>query len=309
VSRASIVAMLIAAEILVVGMAIYSVGRGGATFASGMHHADFTPVTFAPLAAGAAPRVVIDDTRSRVHVTVSNDGLVHVRDMTEMHGAIFSNNTYPQLHVARTSDGVRIERPSAEMVSVDIFGFSNERIDVAVPAGAHVDIARCSGADVAGVGGGVSVQSQDGHITLADLTGAVEAHSDDGYVEATNVRGDRLAMESMDGHLAMHDVTVGSLVATTQDGRIEASGLSLVGERPAATVHTDDGPVRLNLAPNANLSIDASTSNGRIVVDGSSLTHGDSAQRTIRLGAGSGRVSVGTSDGSIHIFTNGAILQ
>jgi hypothetical protein len=309
VSRASVVAMLIAAEVLIVGMAVYSVGGGGTRFASGMHHVDFAPVAQTPVAAGAAPHVVIDDAKSRVAVTISNDGLVHVRDLTELHGAVFSSGSYPQLHVSRTSDGVRIERPGSGHLSIDIFGFSNERIAVEVPAGARVEIARCSGADVSGVTGGVSVRSQDGHVTLADLQGSVDAHSSDGYVEATNVRGDRLAMDSDDGHLSLQNVAVGSLAATTHDGRITAEGLNLVGASPSATMHTDDGSIRLHLPPSADVSIDASTGNGSIVVDGVSQAGSDSAQRTIRLGAGTAKMTVGTSDGSIHIYTNGASLQ
>ncbi|MBV8343795.1 MAG: DUF4097 family beta strand repeat protein [Candidatus Eremiobacteraeota bacterium] len=308
-SRASVVAMLIAAEVLIVGMAVYAVSHGGTTFASGMHHVDFTPVAQAPVAAGDAPHVVVDDEQSRVGVTISNDGLVHVRDLTEMRGAVFSSGAYPQLHVSRTSDGVRIERPSTGHLSIDVFGFSNERIEVEVPRASRLEIARCSGADVSGITGGVSVRSMDGHITLADLQGTVDAHSSDGYVEATNVRGARLAMDSLDGHLSLQNVAVESLAATTHDGRIVADGLNLVGAHPDATLHTDDGSVRVHVPPSADVTINASTSDGSIVVDGVSQERDDSAARTIRLGDGTAKMTVGTSDGSIHIYTNGASLQ
>ena len=82
--------------------------------------ANFTAAAVAPIAAGAAPHVVIDDAESRVGVGVSNDELVHVRDLTQMRGAVFSSGNYPQLNVTRTSDGVRIERPHAEHLSIDI---------------------------------------------------------------------------------------------------------------------------------------------------------------------------------------------
>jgi Putative adhesin len=310
-SRASIVGMLVAAEILVVGFAVYSLGGGPRMFGSGMHHVDFTPIALAPVSAGATPRVVVDDAPSRIRVAVSNDDLVHVRDLTDFHGGIFSHAPYAQLRVTRTNDGVRIERPAGEhtSISIGLFGFSTQAIEVLVPRASHVEIARCSGADVDGLSGGVSVDSQDGHVTLTDLQGVVDARSNDGYIEATNVRGDRLAMESMDGHLTLHDVTVGSLVATTHDGRIVASDLGFVGERPDATLHSDDGSVNLHLVPSSDLTINASTEDGRITIDGNSLSHEDSEQRTVRVGAGTGRMTVGTSDGSIHIFTSGALVQ
>jgi DUF4097 and DUF4098 domain-containing protein YvlB len=325
-SRASVVAMLVAAELLIVGMAVYALGYGPPTLAGSMHHVDFAAAHVEPMAAGGTPQVVIDDAASRVRVGVSNDGLVHVRDLTQMRGTIFSSSSYPQLRVTRTPDGVRIERAARQHFSVGLFGFSTEAIQVDVPSGSHVQIARCSGADVNGITGGVNVQSQDGHINLSDLRGTVNASSDEGYLTATNVRGDRLAMESSDGHLALADVAVGSLVARTHEGRIEAKNLTIAGTRPDATLHSDDGPLRvagtfgpngsyevstdegsvnLRVPQDSDLAIDASTGEGRIEVDGSSLARDDSARQTIRLGAGSGTMKLATSDGSIHLYTNG----
>jgi len=295
--------MLVAAEVLIVGMAIYSLGSGGAAFATGVHQVDFTPRSIEPVAAGATPHVVIDDTASRVRVGASSDQLVHVRDFTQIRGAVFSSAPYPQLTVARTADGLRVERPPTGNLSIHIFGMSDQLIEVDVPTGSRLEIVRCAGADIDGITGGVSVHSVDGHVKLADLQGSVDARSDDGYLEATNVRGNRLALASMDGHLTLRDVAVTSLDATTRDGRIEAKTLSVSDD---ATLQTDDGSIRLELAPKADLSIDASTRDGKIVVDGNSADD-DAAQRTIRVGAGTGRMKLATGDGSIHIFTNGVL--
>ncbi|MBV9718644.1 MAG: DUF4097 family beta strand repeat protein [Candidatus Eremiobacteraeota bacterium] len=295
--------MLVAAEVVIVGMGIYALGRGNRSFAAGLHRSDFAATTIAPIAAGAAPHVVVDDVESRVHIDTSNDELVHVRDLTQIHGAVFSSGKYPQLVVSRTADGVRIERPPAPSSSLDIFGFTTEAIEVQVPPSAQLEIARCAGADVRGITGGVNVHSVDGHVTLSDVDGSVDVRSDDGYVNATNVRGGRLSLVSMDGHIALQDVAVASLLATTNDGRIEGDNLNVSG---TATLQTDDGPVRLHLAPDADLTIDATTRDGNISVDGTSVDRtDDAAQRTIRLGAGTGQMKVMTADGSIHIITNG----
>jgi len=40
-SRLSVVAMLVAAELLIVGMGVYALGGGPAAFAGSMHHVDF----------------------------------------------------------------------------------------------------------------------------------------------------------------------------------------------------------------------------------------------------------------------------
>ena len=281
-SRASIVGMLIAAEVLIAGMALYTIAGHGRSFA-GMHSIDFSGAAVAPIAAGFAPHVAIDDPASRVEVNASTDGLVHVRDLTQLHGAFFSNAHYPQLNVTRTLDGVRIERPHSSDSLFGLFGFLMQRIEVEVPQGSRVDVARCSGASVQGVAGGVSVRSVDGRVTLADVRGSVEVRSDDGRIELQNVAAT-------------------SLIADTRDGRIEASGLDVAGD---ATLQTADGPIRVALARDADVTIDASTRDGRISVDGNSLDREDVAQRTIRLGSGAARMTLSTGDGSIHILTNG----
>jgi hypothetical protein len=303
-SRASIVGMLIAAEVLVVGMAIYAVGRGSTSFAAGMHQVDFSASPIAPLAAGGSPHVVIDDPLSRVVVTPSSDQLVHVTDLTQIHGAFFSGRQYPHLEVTRTPDGVRIVRPQTDHLSFNLFGFSIQRIAVEVPENARLEIAQCSGADVTGVAGGVSTRSVDGHIALADLRGSIDARTDDGSITAKNVQADTLALASSDGRLEFDDVNATTLTGSTRDGRIVAQRLSVAND---ATLETDDGSVRIGLAPGANLTIDASTRDGSIAVDGDSYAGDDGAARSIRVGAGTGHMKLTTGDGSIHIYTNGEL--
>ncbi|HKU80723.1 MAG TPA: DUF4097 family beta strand repeat-containing protein, partial [Candidatus Tumulicola sp.] len=179
------------------------------------------------------------------------------------------------------------------------------------------------------VEGGVAVHSQDGHITLTDLRGTVSGNSDDGSVSAKHVRGDSLSMRSGDGHLSLDDVAVGSLEARTGDGRIEAHGLTVSGDAPKAVLHSDDGSItldgslaaggsyevssndgsiRVRLGPGTDLTVDASTNDGRVLVDGAaSDSPDDSAHHTVKLGSGAGNLRISSDDGSIHILTNGAV--
>jgi len=327
-SRASVVAMLVAVEILIAGIAIYVIGGNGGWH--GMHRVAFAAAPIAPLEAGNSPRIAVDDPDSRVEVELSTDGLVHVRDATSTRGFVYGSEKIAQLHVVRTADGVSISRPHTDGWSGMhlVFGESTQKIYVDVPSGAHLEIARCSGADVTGLTGGVNVHSVDGHITLANLQGTIVAHSDDGYINATGIRGDSLTVQSNDGHITLRDVTVPALDARTNDGRVEASALTIAGAQPRATLHSNDGSmhvkgsfapggayevssndgsIEVGLAGDADLTLTASTGDGKVYVDGSSQNQdGDSAQHTIKLGAGSGSMKLATSDGSIHITTNGA---
>lgn len=329
-SRASIVGMLIAAEIVIVGIALYALRSGGHLHA--MHEVDFGGKPIAPLAAGSAPRIAVDDPQSRIVVATSSDGLVHVKDETSIHGALFGDRVdVRQLEVKRTADGVSISRPDSGGLGVHFdFGSFERRIEIDAPAGSHVDIARCAGADVSGIEGGVAVHSQDGRITLADLQGTVEGRSDSGSISATRVRGDSLALQSADGRLSLREVAVGTLSAQTRDGSIEGRDLAVAGSSPHAVLHSDDGSIRVDgsfapggsyevstkdgairvgLARDADLTVNASTADGRVLVDGSPFEggDGDSARHTVKLGNGSGNLRLSSDDGSIHIHTNGAV--
>ncbi|MBV8148157.1 MAG: DUF4097 family beta strand repeat protein [Candidatus Eremiobacteraeota bacterium] len=309
-SRASVIAMLVAVEIAIVAVALFATGGlrwngtrwSGQAFVS-MQHYDFAAKPIAPLDAGSTPRVTIEDPQSRVAVNASSDGRVHVSDLTSVGGLRFaSESSIPQLRVTRTADGVSIVR--APHQAFFVIGSVDERIDVDVPPGSRVEISRCEGADVTGIAGGVSVHSQDGHVTLAELRGKVDAESDDGYIEASSIRGDSLGVHSSDGHLGLRDVAVQTLQAHTDDGRVRVERLSGLGN---GTISTDDGSIDLELAAGSNLTVDASTGDGSIAVDGSTVEHdSDSVQHTITLGKGTGTLRVSTGDGSIHSLTNGA---
>jgi putative adhesin len=307
-SRSSIVAMLVAVEVLIVGIGLYAL-RGPNGFS--VHHGgSFTPAAIAPLAAGSAPQIDIDDPDSHVDVLTSSDGQVHVIDKTRA-GGFWGGGSIPQLHVSRTPAGVAISRPGDGGTHWQ-FGYSDRRIEVDVPAGAHLTVARCSGAAVTGIQGGAEVHSLDGRITMTDVRGqALLAHSDDGRVV-------------LDG------ATANSIDATSKDGRIVASRITMTGDAPHAVLQTDDGlidaagsfasggnyemstkdgTVRVALQHNADLTVDASTEDGKIYVDGDEKARGDddSSHHTVRLGNGSGSLHASTNDGSIHITTNGAV--
>ena len=308
ISRTSIVAMLIAAEIVIAGIALYALRAG---HAAGARSIAFAATPIAPVDAGNAPVVTVDDPDSRVVVRTSTDGRVHVTDSTSAHGWLFDDQraTVPKLAVTRTADGVAIARAPERGAGLHFFIGDFERsIEVDVPPAARLQIARCSGADVSGIEGGVAVHSQDGRITLADLRGSVSGTSDDGSVSASRIHGDSLAIQSSDGHLSLDDVAVASLEASTRDGRIEARALAIAGTSPNAVLHSDDGSIKVELLPGADLTVDASTNDGRVLVDGASFdSSGDATHHTVKLGSGAGNLRISSDDGSIHILTNGAV--
>ncbi len=279
-TRTGVIAVLNAAELFIASIIIVSAG-GLKTFtgASSGHDIAFEPYTLPAIDAGSQPRVVIDDPDSRVTITPSDDGKIHVSDSTRIAGWGWGSRP-PRLQVHQTSDGALIERPSSPG-RVVIFGFESGGTDVALPANATVEIRNSSGA------------------TLSDLTGTISAHSDDGHITATNVRSSDVSLHTSDGHIMLTGVNADKLDATTLDGSIRVSDLRVRN----GSLHTSDGSITVALADAGDVTVRASTQDGSIRING---TRQDDSPVDYKLGTGAGALDVATQDGSIRVTTNGA---
>jgi len=280
-SRTGVIAVLIAAELFIAAVIIVSAG-GLRTFsaAGSAHDISYSPYSLPAVDAGSHPHVVIDDADSRVTVTPSSDGQVHVTDAARMSG--WGWGSKPQhLQVRKTADGVTIERPATPGNTM-IFGFQSSRTAVALPAGATIEILHSGGAD------------------LSDLTGTISVHSDDGHVTATNVRTANLTMNTADGHITLDNVNADTLDVTTMDGSIRASNLRARNGK----AHTMDGSITLAFADAGDITVRAHTLDGSIRING--MRQDDSSPIEYKLGNGSGSLDVATQDGSIRVTTNGA---
>jgi hypothetical protein len=290
-SRTSLIAILVAAEVGILALAAFSI-RGvasGAVFAGGGTGANFAAKSFAPIAAGTAPRITIDDPNSGVTIGVSDDGLVHVKDDTSFSGATLRGpNGYPQLTVTRDVNGVHISRPTYHEGWGMFIGFSNSRqhFEVEVPAAATVIVDACDNAEVSDLKNGVTIKALDGRIELTHVEGAIVAHTDDGHIRADGVSSPSLDLSSDDGWIEVRNFTAAA------GGKYD--------------IATRDGHINVGLAPGSDVTVDASTNDGSLRVDGI-RQHGDNgAQQSIRVGSGSSAMRVHSDDGSITISTNGA---
>lgn len=298
-SRTGLISLLIAVEVVIAGFALYTLRGAGFASGGGFHAVDYTAPTINPIAAGISPVVTVDDIDSRIVVTPSNDGLVHVTDRTQVHGLIFGSEHAQVLQVTRTFDGVRVYRPEGHFT----LGDTTNEVDISVPQMTQLKISRSGGDDISGLQNGADVISQDGHISFEDMKGNINALCDDGRVELNNV-------------------STNSIDVSSKDGRILASQIQMTGAQPHASLHTDDGLMRisgafpagtyafttgdgrieLSLLQGTDASVDASTGDGHVVVDGNTQ-----AGQPIRVGAGSAAMRVRSEDGSVHITTNGAL--
>ncbi|MGB6986643.1 MAG: DUF4097 family beta strand repeat-containing protein [Candidatus Aquilonibacter sp.] len=288
-SRTSLIAVLVAAEVAILGLAAYSI-RGavsGDVFAGGgPGGANFVAKTFTPVAAGNAPRVTIDDPNSGVTIGVSDDGLVHVKDDTSFSGVTLrSPHDYPQLAVTQDFNGVHISRPAYHEGWPMFIGFSNSRqhFEVQVPATAAVIVDACANAEVSDLKNGATIKALDGRIELTHVKGAIVAHTDDGHILADDIASPALDLSSNDGWIEVRNF------AAAAGGKYD--------------VATSDGHIKVAFAPGSDVTVDASTNDGSLRVDGVRQRGDDGAQQNIRVGNGGSAMRVHSDDGSITITT------
>ncbi|GAC1652601.1 MAG: hypothetical protein NVS9B12_02100 [Vulcanimicrobiaceae bacterium] len=298
-TRATIIGTLFAVEVALFGAIVYFLG-GAPTHAASVNIGGERIVEV--LDAGSAPRVVVDDPDSRVVLTPSSDGRVHVTDRSALHGWMFGEpKAIAPVRVTRTADGVKIERASYSNTFM-IFGSSTARIEIALPVQSAVEVKESSGTDATGLLGGAQIRSQDGHLTLRDLGGTIDAQTDDGHIDAIGIHSPSVLLNSKDGHIELRDVVTPALTAHTDDGRIEFLGA--LAENGTYDLRSGDGHISVQSPGIKALTIHALTQDGSIRIDGRRIG-GEGDGKYDAAGTASGKLSVQTQSGSITITTMG----
>lgn len=163
---------------------------------------------------------------------------------------------------------------------------------------ARTDDGRITVTDVSGT---IEVSTDDGRIRGAGLHGSVRARTDDGSVRLQEIDGD-VAVHSEDGSIHVSGVLAG-LDASTDDGRI------VIGAAPGSVMsgdwdlQTEDGRVSVDLPDDFSALLDLATGDGRIRVDdrfGGNAGRGAEALRRV-IGGGGFALRVRTDDGSIRV--------
>jgi hypothetical protein len=158
-----------------------------------------------------------------------------------------------------------------------------------------------------------SMRFSDG-IVVRDFRGSLTATTSNGNLDVVDADCTELHLSSSNGRVTLTRVTAQHIDATNSNGRLDGTGLRLRDGRVASS----NGRVSLGFAPGANTTVTAASSNGR--VNASGLSAAGATQNTngavdedgdplpakaFRVGAGSGRLDVQSSNGSIDLTQEG----
>lgn len=198
------------------------------------------------------------------------------------------------------------------------------RIDMTlvVPQGLALDLDTGDGnIKVRAMHSAVDARTGDGNITAKTIEGDLVLNTGDGTLDMANIQGPRIHAHTSDGRITLRDARTADLNLHSNDGRIQADGIT----SEKMHVHTSDGAIGLHCSPDApsvlqatldthdgsiefsaplalSVQVNAQTGDGHITVDFPITTQGK-LDRSIQgtIGAGEGKLTLHTGDGSIHI--------
>lgn len=296
IQRGTLIAVLIGVEVALVAMMAQAISPGSPTSSRDTTLHDF----HGPAAHGAADYSFTTGAHPEVTVDIGYADLtVYRRD----EGGISVNVTASGWHgfgssapeISAKQDGESIQVIAAESPG---WTWGDDRmVTIAVPPGARLNVVNAGNIKATGLRERATFKSVgNGAIVIEDFNGPA------------------LDVSTSNGRVTLHNIIAPQLDAESSNGRVEGTALQVRDGR----IDSSNGRVTLGFLPGTNTTVTAATSNGRINVSGFAATPAkvvkqgdddddddDSTARTIRVGAGSGRLDVHTSNGSIYLNQEG----
>jgi len=296
IQRGTLIAVLIGVEVALVAMMAQAISPGAS---APWHDAASNQSSGSGRAAdysfhtGPQPEVTVDIgyadltvyQRSEPGITVNVTG----------HGWHGFGSSVPA--ITATQDGNTVNVSAAE--SSGLSWGDDRMVTIAVSPGTRLTVNNAGNIKATGLRAQASVKSVG-----------------NGTVWIEDFNAPSLDVASSNGRLTLHNIVVRQLDAESSNGRVEVTGLQVRD----GNIDSSNGRVTLGFAAGADTTVTAATSNGHINVSGFAVSpakvvkRGDddddddddsSSAKTIRVGAGAGRLGVHTSNGSIYLSQGG----
>jgi DUF4097 and DUF4098 domain-containing protein YvlB len=291
ISRSQLIAVLIALEVVIAGEMVlairgdqpaeWSAWQSGAVAASGPNLAEGGAHQL--FAAGAHPALTVDIGYADLTIRAGDASQIDVSLSKSNDFGMFRSNG----PITATKDG---ETVRIATVNERHWSTGDERmVTVIVPPNTKITVERAGDIRAEGLRADASFSSVgNGTVTVEDFNAP------------------SLSVSASDGRISLQRVAANRLDVTSSDGRIVGTGLQLRD----GNIESSDGRVSLGFAAGTNALVSAETSDGKIRVSGvpgvtetekSNDEDDDASSRSVRIGAGEGRLDVRSSDGNIYL--------
>jgi len=296
--RATVLAGLVAAELVVLGMifsSLHGFSHHGsiavASTSSGIPSDVHTTIS-----TSQAPSIILRDDDAHFQIHTAPIGYIRVDETTTTDGEV--SGIAPLSVEHRSYNTIYIGRHE------DYSGTMHRDIAIVVPLAATIEVDDCKSLTMSDLSGPATIKcSGEEPVAVSDQHGALQVKNDDGRVSIANMTGDRLEVTNDNGSVELTDVRTNVLTIKTDDGHIAGTGI-VAG---SGSVQSDDGNVSLTFAWRANVTVAVKSDATITAVPPLQLVQfGDSnSERQVRFGAGDGRLDVKTDDGSVTLAGGG----
>jgi Putative adhesin len=249
----------------------------------------------------ATPRIVVDTFNGAIDVTPGEKGIVEARVTKRAGGSTQeeAEQDLENIEVTMKQDGDKIE---IKVGKTDQSMFSNRgaSVDLQVPEGTVLDVRTTNGkVNVVAVTGNVKARSSNGAIHVKGSRGKLDLTTSNGGIQAEGGAG-RLDLKTSNGPIAVKS-TKAVVNARTSNGAIQFTGRLNDGDN---SFQSSNGKIALALPSDAEFSLDATTSNGRIKSDFTVDEEEKASKHRLRGAVGKdpkATIKVHTNNGSIEI--------
>jgi hypothetical protein len=301
IPRGTIIAVLLAIELAIVGVAVVAL-RGGQPAPSSAQRSTAETASGPHLVEGGPHRMFDAGTHPALTVDIGNADLTIItRNASQIDVAVSKSTDFGFLRATapitaqRDGESIRIattDRRRWSMGGGRRWSVGDDRmVTVLAPPETQVTVVNAGDIKANGLRAEASFNSIGmGSVTVEDYDAPV------------------LHVASSHGRILLHQIVAARLDATSRNGHVEGTALQVRDGNVES-----NGRVTLGFATGADTLVTAETSNGRVSVSGftaaafvttgrkSSEDSDDPSSRTVRVGAGNGRLDVHSSDGNINL--------
>ncbi len=242
---------------------------------------------------GPLPKLIVRGFNGRVRVEEGVDGVIQMKAKLKRASRVVFD-------ALQEGDTVTIEARSRSG-GLNLFGGSpGVEIIVKTPAATNIDLTTSNGPiELRGIEGSGPVRTSNGRILLENVKSRHDMRTSNGRVEVNGMEGDG-DVKTTNGSIKLIDVR-GVFQVSTTNGSIVFDGELPQGT--ASRLESSNGSIKVNLAGEPSLRIDALTSNGRVrsELQASKIISQEKNRLVATIGEGEGELFVRTTNGSVLI--------
>jgi hypothetical protein len=243
------------------------------------------------------PTVHVDTNDGSVNITTSAD-LKQVEFRVEYTGYTIDKN----LHIAAQQSGDTVTLTARAGNALLNIGNRRLHIEVRMPADADLRVDTSDGAiRAANLTGTVDLHTGDGSLNVSGVKGSLQMRTGDGGIDASDIDG-KISAVSGDGHITI-DGRFDGLQAKSGDGRIRVRAHPGSKLDSSWGVSSGDGGIEIAVPSDLSADIEATSGDGSVTSDLPLTIQGAINKSRVhgKLNGGGQTLTIHTGDGSIHL--------